>query len=108
MREAKGKEKSEVDCYVAITVDNFLHLTFATGRNILKPDITIKISSKYLQVKAAKDEFVDIVKKEEKKHSMMSYFWDNKIDKVHRIRFAKKDSKEEFMDYITKLMIGNY
>jgi uncharacterized protein (DUF2225 family) len=51
---------------------------------------------------------VDIVKKEEKKHSMMSYFWDNKIDKVHRIRFAKKDSKEEFMDYITKLMIGNY
>jgi|688.fasta_scaffold1263494_1 hypothetical protein len=48
MREAKGKEKSEVDCYVAITVDNFLHLTFATGRNILKPDITIKISSKYL------------------------------------------------------------
>lgn len=39
---------------------------------------------------------------------MMSYFWDNKIDKVHRIKFLKKDSKEEFMDYITKLMIGNY
>jgi hypothetical protein len=39
---------------------------------------------------------------------MMSYFWDNKIDKVYRIKFNKKDSKEEFMDYITKLMIGNY
>jgi hypothetical protein len=59
-------------------------------------------------VKAAKDEYVDIVKKEERKHSMISYFWDNKIDKVHRIKFGKKDSKEEFMDYITKLMIGNY
>jgi hypothetical protein len=48
IKEAKGKEKTEVDCYAAITVDNFLHLTFASGRNIFKPDITVKISSKYL------------------------------------------------------------
>lgn len=83
-----------MNCYIAITVDNFLHLTFSSGRSITKPDITIKISNKTLEVKSIKDESVDIIKKEERKHSMMSYFWDNKIDKVHRIKFHKKDSKE--------------
>jgi len=38
---------------------------------------------------------------------MMSYFWDNKVEKIYRIKFGKKDSQEEFMDYITKLMIDN-
>jgi uncharacterized protein (DUF2225 family) len=42
----------------------------------------------------AKDECVDIIKKDEKKHSMMSYFWDSKVNKVHRIKFNKKDSRE--------------
>lgn len=39
---------------------------------------------------------------------MMSYFWDNKVEKVYRIRFAKKDNKEEFMDYISKLMVDQF
>ena len=39
---------------------------------------------------------------------MMSYFWDNKVDKVYKIRFAKKDNKEEFMDYISKLMVDHF
>jgi len=52
-----------------------------------------------------KDELIDIIKKEEKRNSMMSYFWDNKVEKTYRIRFAKKDNKEEFIDYIRKLMI---
>lgn len=38
---------------------------------------------------------------------MISYFWDNKVSKVYRIRFNKKDNKEEFIDYITKLMIDS-
>ena len=36
---------------------------------------------------------------------MMSYFWDSRPEKVYRVRFGKKDSREEFMDYITKLMV---
>lgn len=52
-----------------------------------------------------KDELLDVVKKEERRHSMMSYFWDNKVEKLYKLRFAKKDNKEEFIDYITKLMI---
>ena len=39
---------------------------------------------------------------------MMSYFWDSKPDKVYKLRFAKKDSKEEFIDYIGKLMIDQF
>ena len=39
---------------------------------------------------------------------MMSYFWDNKVDKVFRVLFAKKDSKEEFMDYIYKFMVDQF
>jgi hypothetical protein len=39
---------------------------------------------------------------------MMSYFWDSKVDKLFKIRFAKKDSKEEFIDYITKLMVDQF
>lgn len=41
-----------------------------------------------------KDEYVDIIKKEQKRNSMISYFWDNKIEKVYRIKFNKKDNKE--------------
>lgn len=94
LNQSKTKDKSEVNCYIAITVDNFLHLTFNSGRGITKPDITIKISNKALEVKLVKDDFVDIIKKDEKRHSMMSYFWESKIEKVHRIKFSKKDSKE--------------
>ena len=48
IHQGKGKDKSEEDCYIVITVDNFLHLTFTAGRNICKPDITIKIANKNL------------------------------------------------------------
>jgi hypothetical protein len=89
-----------------ITVDNYLHLTFSPQRLFSKPDITVKISAKTLEVRPAKDDFVDVVRKEERKASVMSYFWDSKAEKVHRVRFSKKDNKEEFMDYIAKLMIN--
>jgi hypothetical protein len=46
-----------------ITVDNFLHLTFGQGV-CCKPDITIKINQKVLEVRAGKEEVVDIVRKE--------------------------------------------
>lgn len=36
---------------------------------------------------------------------MMAYFWDSRPEKVYRIKFSKKDNREEFMDYITKLML---
>jgi hypothetical protein len=90
-------------------VDNFLHLFLGqTRQGAGKPDVTIKISSKLLELKNGKEEYLDVVKKEERRNSMMSYFWDNKVDKVYRIRFAKKDNKEEFMDYITKLMVDQF
>ena len=102
----KSKQVQEEPCYLVITVDNFLHLFFNCQRNLYnKPDLTIKIHAKWLEIKTLKDELVDIVKKEEKRNSMISYFWDTKIDKTYRIKFAKKDNKEEFMDYIKKLMI---
>jgi hypothetical protein len=53
----------------------------------------------------AKDETLEVVKKEERRHSMMSYFWDNRVEKIYRLRFSKKDNKEEFIDYISKLMV---
>lgn len=30
------------------------------------------------------------------------------MDKVYRVKFNKKDNKEEFIDYITKLMVDYY
>lgn len=102
-------KSGEESCYLTITVDNFLHLFLGGGRaQYGKPDITVKIGAKWLEVRVGKEEFVDIVKKEEKRNSMMSYFWDNKVEKVYRVRFSKKDSREEFMDYITKLMLDHY
>lgn len=45
----KGKEAKEEPCFLAITVDNFLHLFFNHSKtNSSKPDITIKIGSKSL------------------------------------------------------------
>lgn len=41
--------------------------------------------------------------KDDKRISMISYFWETKNDRVYRIEFPKKDSREEFMDYIRKL-----
>ncbi len=80
---------------MVITVDNFLHLFLNHSKEKCgKPDITIKIGTKFLELKSGKDEILDIIKREERRASMMSYFWDSKVDKVYRIRFAKKDNKE--------------
>ena len=38
----------------------------------------------------------------------MSYFWDDRADKVYKFRFGKKDSREEFVDYIGKLMVDQF
>jgi hypothetical protein len=92
-----------------ITVDHFLHLFLGSGRSgYSKPDITLKINRKTLEVKQLKEDLVDVVKKEEKRGSMMSYFWDSRVEKVYRIRFGKRDSREEFIDSVAKLMIDNY
>lgn len=101
----KGKETKEEIVNLAITVDNFLHL-FLT--NDAKPDVTIKIGGKWLELRGGKEEMLEVVKKEERRHSMMSYFWDSRTDKVYRFKFSKKDSKEEFVDYIGKLMIDQF
>ncbi len=37
---------------------------------------------------------MEIVRKEEKRNSMMSYFWESKADKSYKIKFGKKDNKE--------------
>ena len=39
---------------------------------------------------------------------MMSYFWDSKVEKVYKLKFAKRDNKEEFIDYISKLMVDQF
>jgi len=49
-----------------------------------------------------------LVRKEERRASMMSYFWDSKIEKVYRLKFSKKDNREEFVDYIGKLMVDQF
>ena len=36
---------------------------------------------------------------------MIAYFWDSRPEKVYRIRLSKRDSREEFMDYISKLIV---
>ena len=47
---------------------------------------------------------VSIIKKTDRKGSMMSYFWDNnKHITVYKIKFAKKDTAEEFVDYFKKI-----
>ncbi len=39
---------------------------------------------------------------------MMSYFWDSRVEKVYKLKFAKRDNKEEFIDYISKLMVDQF
>ena len=69
-----------------------------------KPDVTFKIGQKNLELKPVKNEMVDVIIKEEKRASMISYFWESKNDKIYRLEFPKKDSREEFLDYINKLV----
>ena len=52
----KTKEIQEESCYLVITVDNFLHLFMnQTKAKCGKPDITIKIGTKFLELKSSKD-----------------------------------------------------
>jgi len=37
---------------------------------------------------------LDLIIKSEKRNSMISYFWENKTDRVYRVEFNKKDSRE--------------
>lgn len=41
--------------------------------------------------------------KDEKRNSMLSMFWESKNDRVYRLEFQKKDAREEFVDYISKI-----
>lgn len=83
-----------------------MHLFFESEKTDphARPDITIRISPAEMDIRTPKGDYVDIVKKEDKRNSMMSYLWDNKVEKCYRLRFAKRDSQEEFMDYVKKLM----
>lgn len=46
---------------------------------------------------------LDLVMKDEKRNSMLSMFWESKNDRVYRLEFQKKDAREEFVDYISKI-----
>jgi hypothetical protein len=45
-------------------------------------------------MKTFKDDIVDMVIKDDKRGSMMSYFWESKNDKVYRVEFQKKDTRD--------------
>lgn len=49
---------------------------------------------KSLELKPVKTEMLDLVVKLEKRNSMISNFWENKTDRVYRVEFNKKDSRE--------------
>jgi hypothetical protein len=85
-----------------------MFLKCSKGDTRSKPDITIKISSKLIELRPGKDEQLELIKKEERRNSMMSYFWDKQVDKSYRFKFAKKDNREEFSDYIAKLMVDQF
>lgn len=44
------------------------------------------------------------VKEEKKKGGMMSFLWDQKVDFGVQLKFSKKDTKEEFSDFIRKML----
>lgn len=65
--------------------------------------MTVKVDQKNLEFKNYKDKFIEMIVKDERRASMLSYFWEAKSDKVYKLEFAKKDSREEFLDYVCKL-----
>ena len=90
-----------------ITVDGYLHFFIQKeiSYKYVKPDITLKIQERFLDVKEAKEanNRVEVIKKSDRKGSMMSYFWEQKPEAVYKVKFQKADSKEEFIDYIRKM-----
>lgn len=48
---------------------------------------------------------LDLVLRSEKRNSMISYFWESKNERVYRVEFGKRDSREEFLDYVRKLRV---
>lgn len=65
--------------------------------------MTFRADQKNLEVKTSKDRVLELILKDERRGSMLSYFWETKNDKVYRLEFAKKDSREEFMDYLSRI-----
>lgn len=58
-----------------------------------------------LVVKPMNDTKLQIgVKEEKKKGGMMSFLWDQKVDFGVQLKFSKKDTKEEFSDFIRKML----
>ena len=58
-----------------------------------------------LVVKSINDLKLQIgIKEDKKKGGMMSFLWDTKVDFGVQLRFAKKDNKEEFSDFIRKMV----
>lgn len=59
------KNAREENCYIVITVDFWIHLFFSGEKSVgLKPDISLKITSKELEIRSQKDEMIDLIKKE--------------------------------------------
>lgn len=58
-----------------------------------------------LVVKSLNDLKVQIgIKEEKKKGGVMSFLWDTKVDFGVQLKFGKKDTKEEFCDFIRKMV----
>lgn len=70
-----------------ITVDQWIHLFLSKEKTdpYAKPDISLKATMKNLELKPTKTQTLDIIVRSEKRNSMISYFWENKTDRVYRI-----------------------
>ena len=102
---AKNEAPKSENCLLVITVDRYIHLFINSEKNepYAKADITLRADQKNLEFRSCKDKLVEMVIKDERRASMLSYFWETKNDKIHKFEFAKKDSREEFLDYASKL-----
>jgi hypothetical protein len=54
----------------------------------------IRATLKSLELRVVREEMVDIVIRDEKRGSMISYFWESKSDKCYRVEFLKKDTRD--------------
>lgn len=98
-----NKEISE-PCTAVVTVDGFLQLFYSRQHSYDKPNVTFKINAS-LVLKPSSDLRLEIGRKDDRKRSMMSFLaWDNKLLDAVQLRFPKKDTREEFCDYIRKIL----
>lgn len=86
-------------------MDKWIHLYLGKEKTdpYIKPDVSIRATMKNLEMRPTKTLMLDLVIKDEKRNSMISYFWESKNDRIYRIEFQKKDSREEFLDYVAKI-----